>query len=158
MLSWQKYELDLAAAKKASLDHDVLAVRKRRTQVALVDDRLRALGCQRQSTPPDGNCQFYAVCRMLGFPDDAHWQLRQEVVDFLRAHGDDFSDFQADGWTRYLDNLASGEWGDHLTLTAMSRMFTCSFKIVEDNADGTIHDISVEGAEVEFFGVRRFTC
>ena len=95
------YEADMEKAKKASLESDASAVRKRRESRALVSKRLRVLGLQRQETPEDGNCQFIAVCRMMGFPDDAHMELREEVVRFLKKHAHDFVEFQTDGWARY---------------------------------------------------------
>ena len=100
--------------------------------------RLLTRGLQRQYTVGDGNCLFTAVARALGFPDDAHAELRHEVVAFLSKHSMEFAEFQTDGWKKYLESLARGEWGDYLCLLAMSRMFGCRFTVVSDNEAGTV--------------------
>jgi len=142
-------ERALQDAIKASLASDAEAVRKRRQRVELISKRLHALGLKRQETPPHGDCQFIAVCRVMGFPGDAHEQLRYEVVEFLKKHQAEFEDFQTDGWARYIAKMQrSGTWGDHITLLAMSRMFNCCFKIVEDDEAGTINNVQPFGEEV----------
>ena len=48
-----------------------------------------------------------------------------------------------------MKNLRAGEWGDNITLLAMSRMFGCSFRVVSDNSDGTILEIGADGSTDE---------
>jgi hypothetical protein len=140
---------NLELTKRLSLKSDASTVRKRRARAALVKERVAALNLVPQYVNGDGNCQFTAVARSLGFPDDSHRQLRQEVVAFLETHASDYEAFQTDGWQQYLENLRSGEWGDNLTLLAMSRMFGCSFRVVSDNSDGTILEIGADASTDE---------
>jgi len=135
-------EKEFQAALAASLESDASVVRARRERVERVQERLRPRGLQRQYTPPHGDCQFIAVARSLGFPDDAHWELRQEVVTFLTQHAVDYEGFQADGWHIYIQKLAKGAWGDQLCLTAMSRMFGIRFIVISDNEEGTTHTMA----------------
>ena len=92
-----QHERDMALAIRNSLINDALSTRQRRTRMELVQSRLKLLGRQRQPTPALGDCQFIAVARSLGLPDDCHGELREGVCDYLTRHGQDFESFQTDG-------------------------------------------------------------
>ena len=45
---------------------------------------------------------------------------------------------------RYIGDMKkSGTWGDHLTLMAMSRMFNCAFKVVQDRVVQDSDDVFI---------------
>jgi hypothetical protein len=134
-----EYEEDMDKGNKLSLETDALASRIRRERMQTVQTRLKKMNRQRQPTPALGDCQFIAVARSLGFPDDSHGELRKEVCDFLALHREDFQDSlvtASDGvFDRYLNKMRRlGSWGDHVTLAAMARMFKVTFTIVNDES------------------------
>jgi len=49
-------------------------------QQEFMEGRLLSLGLERLPVAKDGNCQFVAMCRAMGFPDEGHQQLRQEAL------------------------------------------------------------------------------
>ena len=104
-----------------------------RQKKELLITRLALVGLQRQDTAADGNCQYIALVRALGWPDDAQSSLRQEVAAFLAQNGEEFDGFHCDGdWSTYLAGVRGSAWGDHLTLAAVARMFKCVIEIVSD--------------------------
>ena len=87
-----------------------------------------------EGTPTDGNCQFIAVARALGFPDDSHLELRRNVVDYLKKHRQEFEGFLQGSWDRYVAYItAPGAWGDHVTLAILARIFKCEIVVVSDS-------------------------
>ena len=112
---------------------DIETAEQLRQKKELLITRLALVGLQRQDTPADGNCQYIALARALGWPDDAQSSLRQEVAAFLVQNAQEFDGFHCDGdWSIFLAGVRGSAWGDHLTLAAVSRMFKCVIEIVSD--------------------------
>ena len=72
-------------ARRKSLEPDAAQIANKTVLIAIVDSRLAVFGRRRESTPSDGNCQFIAVARGLGFGDEKHLELRREVVSYLKT-------------------------------------------------------------------------
>ena len=93
-------------------------------------------------TPKDGNCMFHAVAASLRTIDARpidHLQVRHSVIDYLRHNqildnGLDLSDFVSNlSWDQYVDSL-SYEWGDHICLIAISRIFDVGIAVISSNS------------------------
>ena len=127
---------DIDKAVQLSLQPDPEQVAKRNARSELVNGRLEFFGRKREGTPTDGNCQFIAVARGLGRPDAAHLELRKEVVEYLKKNRREFKEFTVEGsWDAYIEYIsAAGGWGDHVTLTVLSRLYYCEFQIVTDRS------------------------
>ena len=128
---------DLEKAVQLSLQPDPEQVAKRKARLEIVNGRLAILGRMREVTPSDGNCQFIAVARGLGKPDDAHLELRSEVVNYIINNRREFQEFQTEGsWDTYIEYLSSPDlgWGDHVSLTVLSRLYYCEITIVTDRS------------------------
>jgi len=108
---------------------------------AIVCARLRRLGLDREYTPPHGNCQFIAICRALGFPDEGHHQVRKEVCDYLDREVKSFEAFAGLPWGVYIRGLRGSEFGDHITLLAAARIFNRSFDVVTDDPNNAVLNI-----------------
>jgi OTU domain-containing protein 3 len=99
----------------------------------------------------DGNCLFRSMSDQLYYDYGAnHFEIRQEICDFIEGHKDDFSVFlvlddkdagendeDASDFETYVANMRQdGDWGGHLELVAASRMyryvFFLSFLIVAE--------------------------
>ena len=89
---------------------------------------------KREPTPADGNCQFIAVARGVGLPDDSHRQLREDVVDYLRKNRAEFEGFADSSWDAYIAYMSTVDvgWGEHVTLTILSRICKCEIQLVRD--------------------------
>ena len=104
---------------------------------ALINSRLGVYNRQRELTPGDGNCQFIAVARGLGLSDGAHVELRARVVAYLMDHREEFEGFQEGGsWDAYIAYMSAPHpnvgWGDHVTLTVLTRIYKCEIQVVTD--------------------------
>lgn len=75
----------------------------------------------------DGNCMFRALSdQYYGDAGKAHASVRKTIVDYLRAHPDDFKVFiECEGeetWEQHLARMSQdGVFGDHAELVAFSR-------------------------------------
>jgi hypothetical protein len=148
LLVGAQFDADMARAKRLSVDGDAKKKVELERRQAIIESRLLPLGRRRVNTPAHGDCQFIAVARSLGFPDESHGELRTAVCEYLSRHSDVFDQFHADGsWERYLDKLRQGAWGDHVTIMAMARMFNHTFTTLTD-VPGELHShhISPAGA------------
>ena len=128
---------DIAKAIQLSLRPDPEQLAKRNAQLEIVNGRLAIFGRKREVTPSDGNCQFIAVARGLGKPDAAHLELRSEVVKYLIDNRREIQGFQGEGsWDTYIEYISSPDrgWGDHVTLTVLSRVYHCEIQVVRDVA------------------------
>ena len=100
-----------------------------------MNTRLAFLGRKRQVIPFDGNCQFIVVACGLGKPDAAHIELRSEVVKYFINNRREFDEFQTVGsWDTYIEYISTVGvgWGDHLSLTVLTRLYHCEIQIVQD--------------------------
>ena len=62
--------------------------------------------------------------------------MRKEVVEYLKKNRREFKEFTVEGsWDAYIEYIsAAGGWGDHVTLTVLSRLYYCEFQIVTDRS------------------------
>lgn len=71
----------------------------------------------------DGNCLFRSVADQLEGNEKLHRKYRQDAIDHITAHQDDFSPFIEDDETidQYLSDMQKdGTWGGQIELTALS--------------------------------------
>ncbi|CAN6461499.1 unnamed protein product [Victoria cruziana] len=91
----------------------------------------------------DGNCQFRALSDQFYLSPEHHKFVRQQVVNQLKAHPDNYSGYVPMDYDDYIKKMSKdGEWGDHVTLQAAAdsygvRIFvvtsfkdTCSIEIL----------------------------
>ena len=130
-----KYEHEMAQAKRLSLDLGEEAAKQQQVRMQLLEQRLHRHGLARVPVAGDGNCQFRAVCIAFGFPVETHDELREHVCIYLEQHAEQFRAFQVDGsWDKYIKGLRGRAWGDHVTLMVMARMFHSRITMVSDSA------------------------
>jgi len=81
----------------------------------------------------DGNCQFRALSVALDGNEEGHAALRAQAVQQMKKAPEDYAPFVHEPYSAYLDRLArDGEWGDNLTLQALSDALVCRIKIITD--------------------------
>ena len=128
----RQFEKDMITATRKSLTVDPKMVEHMARKKALMVARLELLGMERRDTPAHGDCQYIALVRALGWPDSAQGALRQEVAAYLAQNAEDFEGFNDISWGNYIRGVRGSDWGDHLTLVAVSRMFNCVINVVSD--------------------------
>ena len=118
-LSGDGFANDMAEAKKRSLEPNPEQQAKKLRLVKLMNERLAVHNRKREPTTDDGNCQFIAVARVFGLPDDSHRQLREDVVDYFIKNREEFEGFSDSFWDAYIAYMSTVDvgWGDHVTLT-----------------------------------------
>ena len=84
---------DIQLATAESLRVDSIQQEEKQKSISVISKRLAVLNLRRQETPGDGHCQFIAMARLLGFPDERAAVLRQEICDYLETHADEFREF-----------------------------------------------------------------
>lgn len=79
----------------------------------------------------DGNCLFRSLSDQLG-ESNTHDQIRFEVVEYLRAHKDEFSVFIEEDYDTYVDRMGNnGVYGGNVELVAFSRAYQKHLKIYQ---------------------------
>ena len=87
--------------------------------------------------PPDGNCLFRSLADgLVGNPHD-HLRYRTEVVNHMRDHSEEFSNFICDGDDETFDNLlfdmaGPGNWAGNEAIYAFSRLYNLSTYVHQD--------------------------
>lgn len=85
--------------------------------------------CHTRWVKGDGNCQFSAFARAVG-NGVTHTSARNSAIQWIMSHPSDFAPFierergqsQSQALANYLQKMSqSGQWGDNLTLEAMTR-------------------------------------
>ncbi|MES9879583.1 MAG: hypothetical protein ABW185_01730 [Sedimenticola sp.] len=107
--------------------------------------------------PRDGNCLFHAVATHLNNAAPSIYpftqaDIRRTVVDWLQnnpynENADHWSDFIFNmDWYDYLDRISDSEWGDHVCLVAISRVFMLNIEIVSSSSEMSrnVHRITSE--------------
>ncbi|KAJ8360716.1 hypothetical protein SKAU_G00172410 [Synaphobranchus kaupii] len=87
-------------------------------------NQLQALGLKLREVPGDGNCLFRALGDQLEGHSRGHLQLRQETVQYMQAHRQDFEPFVEDDipFTEYLSNLSQpGTFAGNDAIVAFAR-------------------------------------
>lgn len=109
---------------------------------SLLRERIEKYGLYERTVPDDGNCQFASVSDQLFGNINYHKCLRNIAVAWLRENGEnklendtkisDFIDTDVyKSWNDYCDNMEKDhQWGDHITLIALSNIFSRSIIII----------------------------
>lgn len=86
--------------------------------------QLQALGLKLREVPGDGNCLFRALGDQLEGHSRGHLQLRQETVQYMMSHRQDFEPFVEDDvpFEQHLSNLSQpGTFAGNDAIVAFSR-------------------------------------
>lgn len=109
---------------------------------SVLSERIEKYGLYERSVPNDGNCQFTSVSEQLFGCIKYHKSLRNITVAWLRENGEikmengtkisDFIDTDIHkNWDEYCDKMEQDhQWGDHITLIALSNIFSRSIIII----------------------------
>ncbi|KAG7477586.1 hypothetical protein MATL_G00071380 [Megalops atlanticus] len=100
-------------------------------------NQLQALGLKLREVPGDGNCLFRALGDQLEGHSRGHLQLRQETVQYMQAHRQDFEPFVEDDipFTQYLSNLSQpGTFAGNDAIVAFARCHQLRVVIHQLNA------------------------
>lgn len=84
--------------------------------------RLAEFGLSERTVEGDGNCQFRAVSDQLYGEQEHHGLVRSMCVDQLLCAAERYRDYVlAESFDGYVQKMSmDGEWGDHVTLQALS--------------------------------------
>ncbi|XP_019859968.1 PREDICTED: OTU domain-containing protein 3-like isoform X1 [Amphimedon queenslandica] len=123
-------------------------------------EQLRVQGLKLKDVPGDGNCLFRSLCDQLSLVESergrvlggySHTRLRQELVQYMREHPDQFEPFMEvddDNITfeEYLEDLSKdGTFCGNDIIVAASKHFNCSIMIHQPNAPRfEVHPPSLE--------------
>ena len=130
------YDADLERAKKLSFEeYQKDQARKERSRTIL-EPLLKERKLLRIPIVGNGNCQFASVIAS-GKLDISPYNLRQEVVNYLRQFPELFAGFAAGfrNFNAYLNYMSQeGKWGDELTLLAISHLTLRPIHVLTDNS------------------------
>lgn len=87
-------------------------------------NQLQALGLKLREVPGDGNCLFRALGDQLEGHSRGHLRLRQETVDYMTSHRQDFEPFVEDDvpFAQHLANLSQpGTFAGNDAIVAFAR-------------------------------------
>lgn len=87
-------------------------------------NQLKALGLKLREVPGDGNCLFRALADQLEGHSRGHLNLRQETVQYMLSHRQDFEPFVEDDvpFAQHLSNLAQpGTFAGNDAIVAFAR-------------------------------------
>ncbi|XP_075948823.1 OTU domain-containing protein 3 isoform X1 [Anarhichas minor] len=87
-------------------------------------NQLQALGLKLREVPGDGNCLFRALGDQLEGQSRGHLRLRQETVQYMMSHRQDFEPFVEDDvpFTQHLSNLSQpGTFAGNDAIVAFAR-------------------------------------
>ncbi|XP_020490952.1 OTU domain-containing protein 3 [Labrus bergylta] len=87
-------------------------------------NQLQALGLRLREVPGDGNCLFRALGDQLEGHSRGHLRLRQETVQYMMSHRQDFEPFVEDDvpFTQHLSNLSQpGTFAGNDAIVAFAR-------------------------------------
>jgi len=101
-----------------------------------LDNQLLELNLSLKLIPEDGNCLFRALGDQLDGNSDDHMKYRQEVVQFMKDHRDDFEPFVEDdiSFDQHLQNLSNvGTFGGNDSIVAFARLYDLTVVIHQLN-------------------------
>ncbi|KAL4648357.1 OTU domain-containing protein 3 [Arapaima gigas] len=90
------------------------------------NNQLQVLGLKLREVPGDGNCLFRALGDQLEGHSRGHLRLRQETVQYMQAHRQDFEPFVEDDvpFTQHLNNLSqAGTFAGNDAIVAFARCY-----------------------------------
>ena len=106
-----------------------------------LDANLANLGLRRVEVPGDGDCQFHAMSDQLRRAALGDWnarQLRMKAVKWLGENREKFTECLDRGrypdFDAYLRQMNQHEWGDELTLRALSTIFNVKVIVVSSDS------------------------
>ncbi|XP_034394229.1 OTU domain-containing protein 3 [Cyclopterus lumpus] len=111
-------------------------------------NQLQALGLRLREVPGDGNCLFRALGDQLEGHSRGHLRLRQETVQFMMSHRQDFEPFVEDDvpFAQHLSNLSQpGTFAGNDAIVAFAR--SQQVKVVIHQLNTALWEIN--GAEKE---------
>lgn len=112
------------------------------TEMRLQDEVLRKRGYYIRPIEADGNCFFRSVADQLGQPDD-HALLREQCVDHLAAHREEFEPFldtEEESFDSYIAGMRELKtWAGQLEIQALSRVLGVNVLIRRLNEAPTEH-------------------
>ncbi|XP_068161904.1 OTU domain-containing protein 3 [Antennarius striatus] len=94
------------------------------TEFVSFSNQLQALGLKLREVPGDGNCLFRALGDQLEGHSRGHLRLREETVQFMMSHRQDFEPFVEDDmpFTQHLSNLSQpGTFAGNDAIVAFAR-------------------------------------
>ncbi|XP_034027858.1 OTU domain-containing protein 3 [Thalassophryne amazonica] len=100
-------------------------------------NQLQALGLKLREIPGDGNCLFRALGDQLEGHSRGHLQLREETVQYMASHRQDFEPFVEDDvpFTQHLSNLSEpGTFAGNDAIVAFARSHQVKVVIHQLNA------------------------
>ncbi|XP_030624954.1 OTU domain-containing protein 3 isoform X2 [Chanos chanos] len=100
-------------------------------------NQLQALGLKLREIPGDGNCLFRALGDQLEGHSQNHLRLRQETVQYMMSHRQDFEPFVEDDvpFTQHLSNLSQpGTFAGNDAIVAFARSHQLKVVIHQLNA------------------------
>ncbi|XP_074500691.1 OTU domain-containing protein 3 [Sebastes fasciatus] len=119
-------------------------------EIVSFSNQLQALGLKLREVPGDGNCLFRALGDQLEGHSRGHLRLRQETVQFMMSHRQDFEPFVEDDipFSQHLSNLSQpGTFAGNDAIVAFAR--SQQVKVV-------IHQLNTPLWEIN--GVEKQTC
>ncbi|KAM8863412.1 OTU domain-containing protein 3 isoform 1-T2 [Spinachia spinachia] len=111
-------------------------------------NQLQALGLKLREVPGDGNCLFRALGDQLEGHSRGHLRLRQETVQYMMSHRQDFEPFVEDDvpFSKHLSNLSQpGTFAGNDAIVAFAR--SQQVKVVIHQLNTALWEIN--GAEKE---------
>eukprot|EP00760_Papus_ankaliazontas_P021934 PhM_4_TR18767/c2_g2_i1/m.4342 len=105
---------------------------------ARILERLKIAELEEHLCKDDGNCMFRAVSHQLYLDEHYHPHLRAVVVEYLRAHRDDYV-FYFDNETAFelycLELETQNAWGDEITLRVLAEALGVTIHVITSNED-----------------------
>uniref|UniRef100_A0A7N0TWD9 ubiquitinyl hydrolase 1 n=1 Tax=Kalanchoe fedtschenkoi TaxID=63787 RepID=A0A7N0TWD9_KALFE len=115
---------EIPSFDEATLDHQRLL------------DRLQMYQLVELKVQGDGNCQFRALSDQFYRTIEHHEFVRQQVVDQLKSHREDYEGYVPMEYSDYLEKMSrNGEWGDHVTLQAAADSYGVKVFVVTSFKD-----------------------
>ncbi|XP_068228746.1 UDP-N-acetylglucosamine transferase subunit ALG13-like isoform X2 [Palaemon carinicauda] len=97
------------------------------------DEWLESLGLYRKQLARDGSCLFRAVAEQVFMTQTEHERVRALCLEYMVLHREEFEPFLDIPLDHHVYNLQDiREWGGHLEIMAMSRLFNVNFLIYRE--------------------------
>lgn len=107
------------------------------TSVESIDTQLKSMNLLSKKIPGDGNCQFAAISycmRMYGI-DLSTDKLRRNAIKYIVKHKSRFKHYVHNiTMKQYIDRLRKGEYGDHITMVALSELYNLTIYVLRHRA------------------------
>ncbi|KAK7083137.1 N-acetylglucosaminyldiphosphodolichol N-acetylglucosaminyltransferase catalytic subunit alg13 [Halocaridina rubra] len=110
------------------------------------DEWLDSLGLCRKQVARDGSCLFRAVAEQVFLTQTEHVRVRSLCLQYMLQHKEDFQPFLDMPLDHYVYNLHDmREWGGHLEIMSMSRLFKRNFIIYREIGQEPYKVTDIEG-------------